>query len=138
MMALVCVGLNSCSSGFSPESAKEMLQKYEDGKMTEADFSTCIDWSEEYFAEAFKEMEGAMDKAENAEDFGKIMKDVEEKLDKKYANMQDIVSMLTEAAAKNDKAMGQKNIDRWNKVEKDFEKKIKDFMGKAMEKSVGE
>lgn len=132
LLALVCVAFSSC--GYSQKSAEKMVERYESGDMTQEDYEKCITWVEQYTDEYVAELEEVLATAKNGKKFSKMAEDVDEKMDDKWADIDDVIEMLNEASYKDEKEMRRSNVKRWKKLNDSFDRRFSRIIEKASKK----
>lgn len=120
--------LTSCSSGPSNESVGKIIEKYNNGdKLTEADYTTLLDYAEAAFDEALPVAKEAQEIAKSG-DMDKIKKFQEksEKIESKYKYMEAAMDIVENADVEE---LGAANGEKVLKLVK----KITDSTGMSME-----
>lgn len=122
LIAIFGLTLTSCG-GLSEKAAEKMEEKYDDGDMTKKDYEKCIEWVDAFSQDYIKLCEDAMKEAKNEKKWEKKVEEIEEKLDKDWAGIDDIIKILTES---DEDEMGSSNYKKWEKIiEKFSEKQLK-------------
>lgn len=120
--------LTSCSSGPSNESVGKIIEKYNNGdKLTEADYTTLIDYADAALDEALPVAKEAKE-ALNSGDMDKLekIKEKSEKIESKYKYMEEAMNIVEKADADE---LGSANGEKLLKLAK----KITDGTGMSME-----
>lgn len=120
--------LTSCSGGPSNESVGKIVEKYNNGdQLTEADYSTLLDYADAAFDEALPVAKEAQE-AVNSGDMDKLKKIQEksEKIESKYKYMEEAMNIVEKADVDE---LGAANGEKLLKLAK----KITDGTGMSME-----
>lgn len=120
--------LTSCSSGPSNESVGKIVEKYQNGdQLTEADYTTLLDYAEAALDEALPVAKEAQEIAKSG-DMDKIKKFQEksEKIESKYKYMEEAMDIVENADVEE---LGAANGEKVLKLVK----KITDSTGMSME-----
>lgn len=128
-VALIGATMTSCG-GYSNGSAKDMIQKYEDGKLENDDYAKMIDWYINYKDKYNDELESVIeDNKDNYQEYEFALTEMEAEFISNYPFMGKIEKIIGRASMED--KMGKENKEKFN----DYAKKQADRIAALLKKA---
>ncbi|MCM1006064.1 MAG: hypothetical protein NC402_07195 [Prevotella sp.] len=121
-VAIAGMAMTSCS-GYSNSSAKDMIIKEDQGKLTEEDYTQMIQWVEEAYNESLGVWEKEISNNPNYWDYYFANKEDNQEFDEEYLYIDDIRGILLKNF--NDKTFGDTNRAQFEKINESYNKRVK-------------
>ncbi len=131
LVALMGVTMTSCG-GYSNGKAKDMIVKDNDGKLEEEDYTTMIEWLQDYNEGMLEDMEGIIeDNKDDYQQFRFAVAEMEADKNAEYIFIDDINRIVASAG---EKKMGKENKENYDKLSAKWAERAVALAKKAPEK----
>ncbi|MCM1006066.1 MAG: hypothetical protein NC402_07205 [Prevotella sp.] len=116
---------------YSDRAGEKMYNKYQDGTLTESDYTTMIDWMQEAFRDANERAAEAVRESSSESEFKRDMRNIESDLERDWPNFNEIAKILNKSS---ESEMGSSNYRRFNRIKDNFEDRSRELQEKAERK----